>query len=281
MADRKTNGPRDQHPDGDNQDHKIDYAKEAKAARDAFRAQNDMADGLQVQHWTKQRLAEKAGISPETMNRNLSPLQSRTVGKATTLLMDDKKGGGTLYEVAGGSTYGTEHRFADAHLIPAEQAKLKAANPELDPKIEAEAAGGVARWKMTGEPGDVSKQILEKIDIGAGEKLRPDASGQGSGQVDRETRARLEQNPQDSSEVKHEMKPGTQAGEKTTGNEEAPVREKVQGTDGAPAAQLDAPKVDALQKEPSAGPASPASAAPIEPAVLPLIVDIPPGGQVG
>jgi hypothetical protein len=147
----------------------VDYRKEAKAARDKYRAQHDMPQGTQAQHWTKERSAKAAGLARQVMNRNLSTLQSRKNRPATTLLTDPK-GGGTRYSVKGGTTYGNEHKFADRHLIPSEAAKLRAANPQIDPKVVPEVAGGVARWKMTGDPGSVPKHLLAKVDIGKGEK---------------------------------------------------------------------------------------------------------------
>jgi hypothetical protein len=156
----------------------FDHAKEAAAARAHYRAHNPMPPGTQVQHWTKVLLAKEAGMSTAAMNRNLSPLQSRNNMKATTMLTDPN-GGGTRYSVKGGSTYGNEHKFADRHMIPTEHERIKAANPNVDPKVAAEAAGAVAKWKMTGDPGNVSKQIATKVDIGKGEKFRPNPPGGG------------------------------------------------------------------------------------------------------
>lgn len=60
-------------------------------------------------------------------------------------------------------TYTTEHKFADQYLIPAEQQRLVGENPAIDAQDLAEVAGAQARWKMTGEPGDVSPGLASEI----------------------------------------------------------------------------------------------------------------------
>ncbi len=128
------------------------FAQQAAQGRANFRANNTMGPGEQAQHWTKEISAKNTGISPEVMNENMSPLQSRNSLPATTLLTDPK-GGGTTYSVSGGSTYGNEHKFADRYLIPQIEEQIRSANPDADPRQVAVQAGRQARWIMTGDPG--------------------------------------------------------------------------------------------------------------------------------
>jgi hypothetical protein len=128
------------------------YDKDARDGAGKYRGNNPMPPGTQAQHWTKVRSARAAGLSTSTMNRNLSPLQSRNNLPATTLLTDPK-GKGTRYTVKGGPSYGNEHKFADRFLINKERANIRAANPNVSEKAAVVAAGESARWKMTGHPG--------------------------------------------------------------------------------------------------------------------------------
>lgn len=139
-----------------------DFAAEAAAGRQAFRAANVMPAGTQAQHWTKELSAAAANMDPAVMNLNMSPLQTSgratgpwnatSVGPATTLLTDPA-GGQTRYTVIGGSVYGNEHRFADRFLIPEIEARIRAANPGASAGEVAIEAGREARWIMTGDPG--------------------------------------------------------------------------------------------------------------------------------
>jgi hypothetical protein len=143
----------------------------ADRATAAFRRDHDMPDGTQVQHWTKVRSAARTDMAAERMNRNLSPLQSRSDGHAETLLTTaGTTDRGTRYTVHEGvdadanltpavATYTTEHKFADRHLILGEEQRLARENPSLDARDLAEVAGAQARWKMTGDPGDVSAEL--------------------------------------------------------------------------------------------------------------------------
>src|SRR5262249_41053469 len=159
------------------------YSSAANQGRQAFRATNPMPPGTQAQHWTKEITSANVSMPPGTMNQNMSPLQSAgrasapfSQGQPATTLLTDPAGGGTKYSVDGGSTYGNEHKFADRHLIPAEEAKnLSSANP----RNAAVEAGQGARWRMTGEPGP-----------GPGRSLNPSAlptttPAPGSGPVNR------------------------------------------------------------------------------------------------
>jgi RHS repeat-associated protein len=129
-----------------------DFSQAAAGGRTAYRANNAMPPGTQVQHWTKELSAQATNMDPAVMNQNLSPLQSRNALPATTLLTDPN-GGGTRYSVDGGSTYGNEHKFADRALIPQIEDQIRTANPNADPKDVAVQAGRQARWVMTGDPG--------------------------------------------------------------------------------------------------------------------------------
>jgi RHS repeat-associated protein len=129
-----------------------DFSAAAAQARQAYRAANVMPAGTQVQHWTKELSAAATNMDPAVMNQNLSPLQSRNALPATTLLVDPN-GGGTTYSVAGGSTYGNEHKFADRFLIRQIEDQIRAANPNAPAREVAVEAGRQARWIMTGEPG--------------------------------------------------------------------------------------------------------------------------------
>ncbi|RYD38426.1 MAG: toxin, partial [Verrucomicrobiaceae bacterium] len=128
------------------------FSQEAAAARQNYRANNNMPAGTQVQHWTKELSAKGSNMAPGVMNQNLSPLQSRNRLPATTLLTDPA-GRGTTYNVSEGSTYGNEHKFADRALIPQIEDQIRKANPNADPKDVAVQAGRQARWIMTGDPG--------------------------------------------------------------------------------------------------------------------------------
>lgn len=133
------------------------FSGQAANARQQYRAEarssgNPMPQGTQVQHWTKERSAAATNMAPEIMNENLSPLQSRN-NLPATLLLRDPNGGGTRYSVSGGSTYGNEHKFADRYLIPTEEARIRTANPNVDPRVAAVEAGRSARYIMEGEPG--------------------------------------------------------------------------------------------------------------------------------
>jgi hypothetical protein len=145
-----------------------DFAGEAAQGRKDFRANNDMPPGTQVQHWTKERGAASTGLHPDVMNENLSPLQTQgraqppgpggqqrppLNGLPATTLLTDPHGGGTSYHVEGGSTYGSEHRFADKYLIPTELERIQNANPNVDPRVAQVEAGRMARWRMEGTPG--------------------------------------------------------------------------------------------------------------------------------
>jgi hypothetical protein len=258
--------------DDPNEPRKIDYAKEAKAARDKYRAENDMPEGTQVHHWTKERLAKESGMSPETMNKNLSPMQSRNDGKATTLLTDPE-GGPTRYEVGDGKTYGNEHKLADRHMIPTGHERIKAANPSGDPKAAAEAAGGVAKWKMTGDPGNVSKELVEKVDIAKGEKFRPDGPREKSEQGG-EVKSEKADGGQSAGEVKRDAGSDAQRSGDASENA-APTRENVKGPDGASAGQADGGSDAVVVKEPASGPVAPPAAGAAPPVMPPII---PPGG---
>lgn len=142
------------------------FADEAARARQAYRANNPMQPGTQVQHWTKEISARNTNMDPAVMNQNLSPLQSRNRLPATTLLTDPN-GGGTTYSVDGGSTYGNEHKFADRALIPQIEDQIRTANPNANPRDVAVQAGRQARWAMTGEPGpDPTPRGAGRLSIG-------------------------------------------------------------------------------------------------------------------
>lgn len=134
----------------------VDYAAEAKKGRSASSKANLTGAGEQQQHWTKERSSAKTRMPAAKMNENMSPLQSRGRAKGSfktppaKTLLTDYRGGGTKYQVDGGPKFGNEHKFADRHLIPAEEAKnLSTANPR-NAVVES---GQTARWRMTGEPG--------------------------------------------------------------------------------------------------------------------------------
>jgi hypothetical protein len=160
----------------------INYHQEAKAGADRYRAKNPMPPGTQVQHWTKVLSAKKTGMSPKTMNTNLSSLQTSKDKPATTML-SDPKGGGTKYTVQkeqqtanylskkSKGQYTTEHRFADRFMIKRAESRISANNPKVNPQKAATAAGAQARWEMTGHPGDVPKDVARPVNIGKGEKL--------------------------------------------------------------------------------------------------------------
>src|ERR1700756_1908719 len=65
---------------------KTSHQAAADRATTVYRRDHDMAEGTQVQHWTKVRSAAATGMATERMNRNLSPLQSRSDEHATTLV---------------------------------------------------------------------------------------------------------------------------------------------------------------------------------------------------
>lgn len=130
--------------------------------------------GAQIQHDTKTLDVTRnlpAGMNPlhpDVINENLRWLQSRTALPATELHVDPA-GGGTRYHVddvpRGRATdaprdpnYTTEHKFADAYLIPAASKQIAATRkrkglPPLDPRMLAIAAGEMARWRTSGHPG--------------------------------------------------------------------------------------------------------------------------------
>ncbi|HEX4817118.1 MAG TPA: SpvB/TcaC N-terminal domain-containing protein [Nonomuraea sp.] len=144
------------------------FRSAAAAGRAAYRAANQMPPGTQAQHWTKELSAQATDMSPDVMNMNMSPLQSRKALPATTLLVDPQ-GRGTTYAVSGGSTYGTEHKFADRFLIPQIEDQIRQANPNADPREVAVQAGRQARWIMTGEPGpDVPGPAPQRGPFGPG-----------------------------------------------------------------------------------------------------------------
>jgi hypothetical protein len=153
----------------------------SKGAAD-FRANNPMPEGTQAQHWTKKIESEAANLHPDSMNENMSALQSERPSKRGTegdskpaeTLLTDPAGGGTTYSLDGelqtgdnirrprrkgdrafgrkdqGLVYQTEHKFADNYLIPAEASRI----PEgSDPGNTALWSGANARWTMTGEAG--------------------------------------------------------------------------------------------------------------------------------
>lgn len=164
------------------------YSSETKRHVANYRASHPMGPGQQVQHWYKVIPALKSGMSTTKMNSNLSALQSRKGERATTMLVQadvepGKRtpgkgtpglGKGTRYTVHGvdekgqatSKSFNTEHKFADAHLIPAEAAHIKAANPKVSPQRLVQAAGASARHKMTGHPGPVSKDVAEHVQMG-------------------------------------------------------------------------------------------------------------------
>ena len=173
--------------------------------------------GRQDQHWTKVRDATinvgpgELPAHTDVINANRSPLQSRSRKQATLLLTtkgvntqviasgrrgtryyvgDRPMGGIGEFEgpAAAGQTasvdappdykrYTTEHKFADASLIPAERAKIQASRaaagqPPLDDVQLAVAAGEQARWRMEGVPSTDLQQNAtnpwsgEVVDIG-------------------------------------------------------------------------------------------------------------------
>jgi hypothetical protein len=159
-----------------------DRGREAGKATSQYRAKHNMPKGTQVQHWTKVLPSRAAGMSPDRYNRNLSPLQSRKDGAATTMLTSKDGTKGTTYSVhesataKGGlsqpsKTYSTEHKFADQHLIPAEEKHIKQSNPKVDKQDLQEAAGASARHKMTGHPGEVSKHVAQHVNLAKGERI--------------------------------------------------------------------------------------------------------------
>lgn len=112
-----------------------------------------MPPGTQVQHWTKELEAKAANLDPAVMNQNLSPLQSRTGGEPTTLLVPRKAGSTVTYTVDGTPALATEHKLADNRVIEMEADKLTQANPGIDPGFRAVESGRSAQWRMTGEAG--------------------------------------------------------------------------------------------------------------------------------
>jgi hypothetical protein len=134
-----------------------------------------MPEGTQVQHWNKVRNAERADMSPQDMNRNLSPLQANNHLPATALLVDPN-GGRTRYSAhsyverngqlsPASHTYGNEHKFVDRYMIEKEYQNIKSSNPNAPEKEVIQAAGAAARWKMTGDPGDAPQGLVQKVDI--------------------------------------------------------------------------------------------------------------------
>lgn len=78
-------------------------------------------------------------------------------------------------------TYKSEHRVAD-HLAQREVQRIKSAAPGLDKRSAAKAAGGVAKWKMSGNAGDVDPRVLRSVNLARGEKAfaaKPKAPGPG------------------------------------------------------------------------------------------------------
>ncbi|MBB5429129.1 hypothetical protein HDG40_007324 [Paraburkholderia sp. JPY158] len=144
--------------------------------------------GAQIQHDTKTLDVTRnlpAGmfpLHPDVINENLRWLQSRSDLPATELLIDPN-GAGTRYFVdtiprgragdfgmpghqpelfpetrAADKTYSTEHKFADAHLIPTQAEKIAQSRRDagllpLDPRMLAISAGEMARWQTTGHSG--------------------------------------------------------------------------------------------------------------------------------
>ena len=152
-----------------------DYRKIANQATANFRQNHKgpIGRGLQVQHWNKVKEAATAKLDPKQMNSNLSLLQSRRDGPATTMLTSPNQKG-TTYSV-GGKTYGSEHSFADRHLIPAEHQRIQQANPGLDKAKAVQAAGATASWKMRGETGRVDPSVARTVNLAKGEKLQAPA----------------------------------------------------------------------------------------------------------
>ena len=144
--------------------------------------------GAQIQHDTKTLDVTRnlpAGmfpLHPDVINENTRYLQSRRNLPATELHIDPA-GGGTRYfaddvprgrvgdagmrgeqlqlfpqNQAPGQSYSTEHKFADAFLIPAQTQKIAegrrgAGLPPLDPRQLAISAGEMVRWMTTGHSG--------------------------------------------------------------------------------------------------------------------------------
>ena len=161
------------------------HQKEASKATANFRANHNMPKGTQVQHWNKVLSAKETGMSYDRTNKNLSPLQSRNNLPATTLLTSKDGSSGTKYTVHDHvkpngelsdpkKTYGNEHKFADGYLIPAEEARLKESNPAIDKQDLVEVAGASAKFKITGDPGNASKHLIEKRDLAKGDRLTTD-----------------------------------------------------------------------------------------------------------
>lgn len=162
--------------------------------------------GAQIQHDTKTLDVTRnlpAGmhpLHPDVINENLRWLQSRSALPATELLVS-VGGGGTRYHVdtiprgrAGDfgmpghqpdlfpqarppdRSYSTEHKFADAYLIPAQAAKIAQARrdaglPPLDPRLLAISAGEMARWQTTGHSGTQRSGL--NVDLAGAATLRP------------------------------------------------------------------------------------------------------------
>jgi hypothetical protein len=134
--------------------------------------------GSQAQHWTKwleSTTKLPLGVQrmiTELISRNRSWLQSRR-NLPATLLLSDPAGGGTRYTVGEHAAprptgqlelpgfdnrpveqrYGTEHKFADAYLIPEEAQRIRDRNPGADPNLVNLWAGAAARSRMEGIPG--------------------------------------------------------------------------------------------------------------------------------
>jgi len=165
--------------------------------------------GAQIQHDTKTLEVTRnlpAGtlpLHPDVINENLRWLQSRSNLPATELMIDPG-GGGTRYYVdtiprgrAGDfgmpgqqlelfpqsrpndRRYSTEHKFADAHLIPAQaekiaQARRDAGLPPLDPRMLWISAGEMARWQTSGHSG--TQRSGRNVDLaGAASRRAPPA----------------------------------------------------------------------------------------------------------
>ena len=162
--------------------------------------------GAQIQHDTKTLDVTRnlpAGmfpLHPDVINENLRWLQSRRNLPATELHIDPA-GGGTRYfaddvprgrvgdvgmpgqqlqlfpqNQPPGRSYSTEHKFADAFLIPAQaekivQARQGAGLPPLDPRQLAISAGEMARWMTTGHSG--TERSGRNVDLAGAASRRP------------------------------------------------------------------------------------------------------------
>jgi len=155
------------------------HQKAASKETAKLRANNPQPKGVQMHHWNQVLEAEKAGMPFGRMNKNISPMQSHTDKPATTLLTSKNGTSGTQYTVhekvlpngelsppkETNGQFGAEHKFADSHMIPTELNNSKAANPKMNQQDRIETAGGTAAWKMLGDPGKVSKHLMEKINL--------------------------------------------------------------------------------------------------------------------